>query len=164
MGYSKKKHLQDNILAVQLAFELKKRGDKPTSDEIQVLRGYSGFGGLKCILHPCDKPEDIGKWSKSDQPLFDDTQRLYEVIKEYSVSDIEFKNYKDSLHKSVLSAFYTPTEVTQSIADSLSECGINPVRILDPSAGTGAFADGFTKYTNLRFTCFEKDLITGKIL
>ncbi|WP_165045541.1 N-6 DNA methylase [Dysgonomonas sp. ZJ709] len=164
MGYSKKKHLQDNILAIQLAFELEKRGDKPTSDEIEILRRYSGFGGLKCILHPCYNPEDIDKWSKSDQPLFEDTQRLYDVIKEYSASDIEFKNYKDSLNKSVLSAFYTPTEVTKSIADSLSECGINPVRILDPSAGTGAFLDGFIRYSNLRFTCFEKDLITGKIL
>ncbi|OAV65179.1 DNA methylase [Bacteroidales bacterium Barb4] len=43
--------------------------------------------------------------------------------------------------------------------------GITLARFLDPSAGNGAFADAFKQaFPNSETACFEKDLLTGKIL
>ena len=32
-----------------------------TEEGRKVLNGYTGFGGLKCILNPAEKDTDIGK-------------------------------------------------------------------------------------------------------
>lgn len=47
----------------------------------------------------------------------------------------------DAMKQSVLTAFYTPPEITGTIADVLHEHGIRPDRVLEPSAGVGAFVD-----------------------
>ena len=59
MAYNRRQHLADNIAALELIFMrpefcLTEQGRK-------VLNGYSGFGGLKCILNPAEKDTDIGK-------------------------------------------------------------------------------------------------------
>jgi adenine-specific DNA methylase len=47
----------------------------------------------------------------------------------------------------------------------LKESGIKPVHFLEPSAGNGAFADAFRDtFQQNKTVCFEKDLLTGKIL
>jgi len=47
----------------------------------------------------------------------------------------------------------------------LNENGISPVRLLDPSAGTGIFSESFKLMApNCETTDFEKDFLTGKIL
>lgn len=57
MAYNRRQHLADNIAALELIFMrpefcLTEQGRK-------VLNGYSGFGGLKCILNPAEKDTDI---------------------------------------------------------------------------------------------------------
>ena len=47
----------------------------------------------------------------------------------------------DAMKQSVLTAFYTPPEITDAIADVLHGHGIRPDRVLEPSAGVGAFVD-----------------------
>ena len=51
--------MADNIAALELIFM------RPefclTEEERKVLNGYSGFGGLKCILNPAEKDTDIEK-------------------------------------------------------------------------------------------------------
>jgi adenine-specific DNA methylase len=47
----------------------------------------------------------------------------------------------------------------------LKETGITPVHFLEPSAGNGAFVDAFKEtFPRSKTVCFEKDLLTGKIL
>jgi hypothetical protein len=52
-----------------------------------------------------------------------------------------------------------------ALSDALKENGITPVHFLEPSAGNGAFADAFREtFPQNKTVCFEKDLLTGKIL
>lgn len=164
MAYSKKKHLQDNILAIQTVFRLKNENREATADEKEILGRYSGFGGLKCILRPCESPEDKNKWPASEQGQFEDTKLLYSIIRQHSGSDAAYKDYCNSLRSSILTAFYTPDQVTQAIATGLYDSGIEVKNILEPSAGIGSFVKAFNDLGNYAVTCFEKDLLTAEIL
>jgi type I restriction-modification system DNA methylase subunit len=65
----------------------------------------------------------------------------------------------------VLTAFYTPPEIIEALADALCENGMSPHRFLKPSAGSGAFVDIFQKsFLPDETVRFERDLLTGKIL
>ena len=59
---------------------------------------------------------------------------------------MEYKRYVDSLKGSVLTAFYTPKEITDTLAGVLAGHGIMPVRLLEPSAGMGAFVDSMLHF------------------
>lgn len=59
MAYNKRQHLADNIAAFELIFMRPELC--PTEEGRKVLNGYSGFGGLKCILNPAEKDTDIEK-------------------------------------------------------------------------------------------------------
>ena len=56
MAYNKRKHLENNLRAIQIAF-----GNTAfvSPEERTVLYNYSGFGGLKCILSPVERDSDI---------------------------------------------------------------------------------------------------------
>ena len=164
MTYSKKKHLQDNILAIQTVFRLKNENREGTADEKEILGRYSGFGGLKCILRPCDSPEDKNKWPASELGLFEDTKLLYSIIRQHCGSDVAYLDYCNSLRSSILTAFYTPDQVTQAIATGLCDSGIEVKSMLEPSAGIGSFVKAFNDSGNYAVTCFEKDLLTAEIL
>ncbi|MBF0651544.1 N-6 DNA methylase [Dysgonomonas sp. GY75] len=165
MVYSKKKHLQDNILAIRTALRLRQELRVATAEEKEVLRRYSGFGGLKCILRPHQDPDDKSKWPAGQQELFDDTKLLYGIIGQYSASQEQYKAYCDSLQHSVLTGFYTPPPVAVAIAVALSGMGIKASRILDPSAGTGVFVEAFGQvYPCSPAVCYEKDLLTAEVL
>ena len=71
----------------------------------------------------------------------------------------------DSLKQSVLTAFYTPSAVTEALTDVLKEHQIIPEKVLEPSAGIGAFVDSvLDNNPKADIMAFEKDLLTGKIL
>ena len=71
----------------------------------------------------------------------------------------------DSLKQSVLTAFYTPSAITEALADVLKEHHIIPEKVLEPSAGIGAFVDSvLDNNPKADIMAFEKDLLTGKIL
>lgn len=164
--YNKKSHLRANIEAIKVAFTLSREKRPATAQELVTLKGYSGFGGLKCILSPANSATDITYWSGSEQELFPLVMELHEVIKENTSSDMQYRQYVQSLKNSVLTAFYTPTPVVESIASSLREIGITPSRILDPSAGLGEFVAAFKNISNEDSSIFgyEKDILTGQML
>lgn len=164
MAYNKKKHLQDNILAIRAVFRLKEENREAGENERLILSNYSGFGGLKCILRPCGHPEDRDKWPVSEQALFEDTRLLYSILRQHSESETAYKAYCDSLRGSILAAFYTPDEISRAIAKGLYDSGIQADNVLDPSAGTGSFVKAFGDYSGYPVTCFEKDLLTADIL
>ena len=165
MSYNKRTHLRQNIDAIKLALRLDKEHRKATPEEREILAKYSGFGGIKAILNPADKPEDIQRWSKSEVELFTLVQELHEVLRESSPTPEVYKRYVSSLKSSILTAFYTPKPVIDTLADALKDSGITPIRFLEPSAGTGAFISSFKETApEAKVTGFEKDLLTGKIL
>ena len=87
MVYNRKEHLQKNIDAIRTAFLIEKEKRTPTAEEVSVLRGYSGFGGLKCILYPASGLSDSTKWPKSEMPLFAKTMELHQLLRENVQSD-----------------------------------------------------------------------------
>jgi hypothetical protein len=50
MTYNKKAHLLTNTEAVRIAFTLDREKRRATEEERAVLKQYSGFDGIKCVL------------------------------------------------------------------------------------------------------------------
>ena len=165
MAFNRKQRLRDNIEAIRTAFILERERRTATAEEQAILRKYCGFGGLKCILNPAKELTDAVHWAKSDLELFAPTVELHRLMRENSKDDTEYKRYVDAMKQSVLTAFYTPPEITCTIAEALHEHGIRPDRVLEPSAGVGAFVDAVLENKpDADIMAFEKDLMTGKIL
>ena len=165
MAYNRKQRLNDNIKAIETAFILDREQRTPTARERLLLERYCGFGGLKCILNPTRELADAVHWAKSDLELFAPTVELHRLIRENSKNESEYKQLMDSLKQSVLTAFYTPSAVTEALTDVLKEHQIIPEKVLEPSAGIGAFVDSvLDNNPKADIMAFEKDLLTGKIL
>lgn len=154
---SKLQRLKDNVEAVKFALGV--GGDH------SALQKYTGFGGLNFILNPLDK----GAWNKSDLPCYDDTEKLYNLLRISAKDDKEYNRLVQSLKSSVLTAFYTPGWLVQEILYTISrnmvlENSCN--RVLDPAAGNGVFMDWAFFYIHNKPQCvaYEKDLLQGLIL
>ena len=165
MAFNRKQKLRDNIEAVRTAFTLDRERRTPTERERALLERYCGFGGLKCILNPAKELADAVHWAKSDLELFAPTVELHRIIRENSRDETEYKRYVDSLKASVLTAFYTPQAITDTIVDVLHDKKVRPKLVLEPSAGMGAFiAPILSDNPQAEVMAFEKDLLTGKML
>ena len=165
MAFNRKQKLRDNIEAIRTAFTLDREGRTPTARERALLERYCGFGGLKCILNPARELTDAVHWAKSDLELFAPTVELHRLIRENSRDEAEYRRYVDSLKASVLTAFYTPQTITDTIAEVLHDRKVRPRLVLEPSAGMGAFISPvLSNNPQAEVMAFEKDLLTGKLL
>ena len=165
MAFNKKQRLRENIEAIRTAFTLEKEQRTPTARERALLERYCGFGGLKCILNPARELTDAVHWAKSDLELFAPTVELHRLIRENSRDEAEYRRYVDSLKASVLTAFYTPQAIADTIADVLHDRKVRPRLVLEPSAGMGAFISPvLSNNPQAEVMAFEKDLLTGKML
>ena len=165
MAFNRKQKLRDNIEAIRTAFILDRENRTATTEERAILQRYCGFGGLKCILNPAKELTDAVRWAKSDLELFAPTVELHRLIRENSKDETEYKRFVDSLKASVLTAFYTPQEITDTLADVLADYSVRPARMLEPSAGVGVFVDSMLRHSpDADVMAYEKDLLTGTIL
>ena len=162
MAYNKKAVLEGNTEAIRVVLRLEKERREATEAEKVLLRGYQGFGGLKCVLNRCDNPDDLRYWSASEQNLFAPTQRLKQMIYRDAVDASTAKRYWESIKASVLTSFYTDTRIVSAIAEALSAADVQVRRCLDPSAGMGAFTETFAKSAGM-VDAMEKDLLTARI-
>lgn len=65
----------------------------------------------------------------------------------------------------MLTAFYTPQTITDTIAEVLHDRKVRPRLVLEPSAGMGAFISPvLSNNLQAEVMAFEKDLLTGKML
>ena len=71
-----------------------------------------------------------------------------------------------SIKNSVLTAFYTPSVVPQTLYSVLKEHNIQPQRIYEPSSGGGVFITEAAKtFASIQgITAVEKDLLSGRVL
>jgi N12 class adenine-specific DNA methylase len=164
MSFNKKEHLRQNIDALKVVFQLEQEKRPAKQTEQKLLLQYSGFGGLKFILNPVENEIDVNHWRKTEHDLFPITQQLYRLLESNALDEKQYRRYVDSMRSSVLSAFYTPPEVIDVIADSLDSNGVNIQKFLEPSAGIGAFLNSFSRQNISSVTAYEKDLLTGKVL
>lgn len=162
MAYNKKNVLEANTEAIRVVLRLEKERREATEAEKGILRGYQGFGGLKCVLNRCDSPDDLRYWSQSEQQLFEPTQRLKQMIYRDAVDANTAKRYWESIKASVLTSFYTDTRIVVAIYDALTSVDVPIRRCLDPSAGMGVFTETFAKKAGM-VDAMEKDLLTARI-
>lgn len=164
MAFNQREHLKLNIEALRVMFRLEKEKRQATETERQQLLLYSGFGGLKFILNPAEHPTDIMQWKDYERTYFEETQELHRMLKENAGDEKQYKHYVDSMRSSILTAFYTPPPIINTLSDVFKENGIVVQKFLEPSAGVGGFIRSFTDKDVPQVTAYEKDLLTGKIL
>lgn len=70
-------------------------------------------------------------------------EELHAVLKENSANDAAYKRYFDSLKASVLTAFYTPPQVTEAIVRILHDQGIQPQNSSNPVPVSGLLSMRF---------------------
>lgn len=157
--------MADNIAAIRIALDF--IGQRLSATELDSLKKYAGFGGLKAVLFP---PGDIAEWSKfgasqADLKLHPQVMELHALLQD-KLSAKEYKVAIDALKSSSQTAYYTPGYIPRVIYAALTESHILPKRIYEPSAGAGIFIEeGIKAFANLeRVTAVEKDILTGKIL
>ena len=138
MTYNKKEVLQANTEAIRVVLRLEKERREATEAEKGILRGYQGFGGLKCLLNRTDNPDDIRYWRKSEQNLFEPTQQLKQMIYREALDANTAKRYWESIKASVLTSFYTDTHIVSAISDALASTNLQIRRCLVPSMGMDA--------------------------
>jgi N12 class adenine-specific DNA methylase len=164
MAFNKRRQLRLNIDALRIAFELEKSSRPASEEERRALMQYGGFGGLKFILNPFEEPIDINHWRKTDHEYYPMIQEMRQLFLDHSADEKQYRRYLESMRNSVLTAFYTPQKVVDTISDTLAAHNVTIRKFLDPSAGVGAFLHSFDRLGNNMVTAYEKDLLTGKIL
>ncbi len=166
MSYNSQQKLKDNIAAIRIALEWKD-GQSLLPEEVEALKQYSGFGGLKAMLFPNALKEEWIKLnaSKEDLKLYPQITELHQLLQQH-LNNAEYKYVIDSVKNSILTAFYTPQIVPQTLFNVLKEQGIEPKSMYEPSSGAGVFiieaAQTFPGLQNV--TAVEKDVLTGRIL
>ncbi|NHA02541.1 DNA methylase [Mucilaginibacter sp. HC2] len=166
MAYNAREKLAANIAALRIVLDWD--GKRSLSNaEIDSLKAYSGFGGLKAVLYPAG---ERGEWvkmnaSEADLRLYPQVMELHTLLKD-KLSSYGYKRALDDLQDSSLTAYYTPDLVPRAIYTALGDRGLLPKRLYEPSAGAGIFV---TEAARLlpelqNIAAVEKDSLTGKVL
>lgn len=141
---SKRSVFQRNLTAIRILHHLEETGNRPNDAELQVLRMYTGFGGLSEAFDVKNN-----SWKEEYKALQDEL-----TSQEYAAA-----------RASTLDAFYTPPAIIQAIYKNLEREGFTGGNVLDPSAGTGRFfmemPESMKKNSNL--VAVELDSISSRI-
>ena len=166
MSYNSQQKLKDNIAAIRIALEWK-QGQSLLPEQVEALKRYAGFGGLKAVLYPNGPKEEWIKLkaSKEDLKLYPQITELHQLLQQH-FNEAEYKQAIDSIKNSILTAFYTPEIVPQTLFNVLKEQGIEPKNIYEPSSGAGVFVtEAATAFPSLEnITAVEKDILSGRVL
>jgi N12 class adenine-specific DNA methylase len=166
MAYHPLQKLRDNIKAIRIALDFRD-GVLPQPEDLDALRAYSGFGGLKAVLFPAgDQQEWLSRnASQSDLKLYPSMMELYQLLKD-RLDEPEYRKAVQSIRDSILTAYYTPAIVPETLYAVLKEQGIVPKRAYEPSSGAGIFITELIKAfpDTEKVAAVEKDLVTGWVL
>jgi type I restriction-modification system DNA methylase subunit len=158
--------LHDNLRAIHIALDYQ-NGGLITAEDVANLTKYAGFGGIKAVLYPFGAQEEwlANGATKEDLKHHGEIMQLHGLLKE-NFSEKAYNEIIASLRNSVLTAFYTPEVVPQTLYSVLATQGIKPKRLYEPSAGSGVFiSEAVTRFPNLeQITAVEKDRLTGLVL
>jgi len=165
MAFNPQRKMADNISAIRIALDF--NGQPLTPADLEALKKYAGFGGLKAVLFP---PGDLSEWDKfgasmADKKLYPQVMELHSLLKD-KLAPTAYKAAVDSLKSSSSTAYYTPDFIPAAIYSAMLESGIIPRRLYEPSAGAGIFIEEAIKvFGELeQVKAVEKDILTGKVL
>ncbi|HVW95871.1 MAG TPA: helicase-related protein [Mucilaginibacter sp.] len=166
MAFSVRQKLSDNIEALRIALS-RKEGERPDAEQMEVLRKYAGFGGIKQVMYGSGSQEE---WkgqeaTDGDMRVYDGMQQFYQLLKDH-LDEASYKKAVSSVKNSVLSAYYTPEFVPRTLFSALKTQGIVPKSIYEPSSGAGVFiTEAVAAFPELKQAVgVEKDFLTGKVL
>lgn len=132
-----------NIAAIKVLKKCEEENRYATPEEQEIMSKYVGWGGLQQAF----KEDDSG-WSNE-----------YKTLKEL-LNDEEYKNARSS----VLTAFYTPPIVINSMYEILQNMGLKEANVLEPSCGVGNFFEMLpTQLKECKMYGVELDSISGRI-
>lgn len=132
-----------NTAAIKVLKKCEEENRYATPEEQEIMSKYVGWGGLQQAFK-----EDDSSWSNE-----------YKTLKEL-LNDEEYKNAR----KSVLTAFYTPPIVINSMYEILQNMGLKEANILEPSCGVGNFFGMLpTQLKECKMYGVELDSISGRI-
>lgn len=132
-----------NIAAIKVLKKCEEENRYATPEEQEIMSQYVGWGGLQQAFK-----EDDSSWSNE-----------YKTLKEL-LNDEEYKNARSS----VLTAFYTPPIVINSMYEILQNMGLKEANILEPSCGVGNFFGMLpTQLKECKMYGVELDSISGRI-
>ncbi len=132
-----------NTAAIKVLKKCEEENRYATLEEQEIMSKYVGWGGLQQAFK-----EDDSSWSNE-----------YKTLKEL-LNDEEYKNAR----KSVLTAFYTPPIVINSMYEILQNMGLKEANILEPSCGVGNFFGMLpTQLKECKMYGVELDSISGRI-
>ncbi len=132
-----------NTAAIKVLKKCEEENRYATPEEQEIMSKYVGWGGLQQAFK-----EDDSSWSNE-----------YKTLKEL-LNDEEYKNARSS----VLTAFYTPPIVINSMYEILQNMGLKEANILEPSCGVGNFFGMLpTQLKECKMYGVELDSISGRI-
>lgn len=140
---SPKARFNANVEAIKLMRLLNDEGiDAPTKDQMEVLRKYSGWGGLGTFFN-------------------DDTMAENKMLREL----LSEEEYNDAV-MSINSAYYTPATVIDTLWDVAKALGFKGGNVLEGSAGIGNIIGQMPREMSSRsdIEAVEIDTISGNIL
>lgn len=154
--------LKSNVEAIKIALECK-NGEKLKSGELEKLKAFSGWGGIKCILYNPYIDDEWKAASEVDKKLQESVKELHELLK-WHLTGKEYKESIDSMRNAVLSSFYTPAVIPSTFYTVLSKF-VEIDSIYDPSCGGGVFITEAASKLRLKEASIavEKDTITQLI-
>lgn len=166
MAYNTGRQLEANIAAIRIALDYAD-GKSVEASQVEALQQYAGFGGIKAVLYPYGDKSEWEKLNatKDDLRLYPKIMELHELL-QAQLTEQRYKEVIASMKNSVLTAFYTPAVVPQTLYAVLNEQQILPKRIYEPSSGAGIFLSEAVKgFPSIKqITAVEKDQLTGLVL
>jgi len=166
MAFNSLQKLRDNIAAIRIALGYRE-GVQLSETDAAALRKYAGFGGLKAVLFPAGERSEWEKRnaSKADLQLYPSMMELHQLLKD-NLEESDYRQAVAAMRESIVTAFYTPEIVPQTLFSVLKEQGIEPKRAYEPSSGAGVFIiEALKAFPDLQqISAVEKDLLTGKVL
>ncbi|MCF0245046.1 MAG: hypothetical protein HUK06_09740, partial [Bacteroidaceae bacterium] len=143
--------IEANIKAIETMQRLIESGEEATPEDMEVLRKFSGWGGLGKAFN--EKEKD--KWGyQAPNPI---NKRLRELMS---------PEQYDAANLSRNSAYYTPAEVIDTMWDIARTLGFKGGRVLEGSAGIGNIIGLMPQDMSERsdIQAVEIDEMTGNIL
>jgi N12 class adenine-specific DNA methylase len=166
MAFNSLQKLRDNIAAIRIALDYQP-GAQLSAADTEALRRYAGFGGLKAVLYPAGEKAEWEKRnaSKSDLQLYPSMMELHQLLKDH-LDEPDYRKAISSIRESIVTAFYTPQIVPQTLFGVLKEQEITTKNLYEPSSGAGVFiSEALQAFPDLKqINAVEKDVLTGKVL
>lgn len=159
--FNQRDRLKGNIDAIRTVLE--NTSGRYSAKEIEIIRGYCGFGAIKAILYANDTDWDSA--SMIDSKLRPGIEALHMILQD-GLTGREYKAIIESMKSGILTQYFTPAVIPRTFYNILKQY-TEVTSLYEPSAGMGVFiteADKVFKMSISLIQVYEKDILTARLL